>query len=122
MHVRVYHIWLYVYNYMCACANDSSCFSPAKKKGGQNGIISAITMCPTAPKLYALGSYSCSSKYTQHTKKIAIFTSCFCFKVGLYSENVKECLMLVSQVKSGVTHMLFSSDGQTLYAGFRMVK
>ena len=41
--------------------------------------------------------------------------------VGIYSEDVKEAVMVLSELNNGVTHIMFSSDGQTLYTGFRMV-
>ena len=41
--------------------------------------------------------------------------------VGLYSESDKGPIML-SGTDSGVTHMLFSPDGNLLYTGLRKVR
>ena len=42
--------------------------------------------------------------------------------VGIYSEDVKDAIFILSEINSGVTHMRFSEDGQVLYAGFRKVR
>ena len=81
-------------------------------------------MCPAVPRLYALGSYSCSSKRAslealKHNKGVFDF---LCYRaVGVYSEDAKGAILVLSGVNSGVTHMMFSQDGQTLYTGFRKV-
>ena len=41
--------------------------------------------------------------------------------VGLYSESTKGSVILIEGVGGGVTHMLFSQDGNLLYTGYRKV-
>ena len=41
--------------------------------------------------------------------------------VGLYSESAKGAVVLIEEVGGGVTHMLFSQDGNLLYTGYRKV-
>lgn len=43
------------------------------------------------------------------------------YPVGVYSEDVKDAIFILSEINSGVTNMRFSEDGQILYAGFRKV-
>lgn len=40
---------------------------------------------------------------------------------GVYSEDVRGAILVLSGINSGVTHIMFSEDGQTLYTGFRKV-
>ncbi|KAI5625853.1 telomerase Cajal body protein 1, partial [Silurus asotus] len=69
------------------------------KKQGQNGIISCIAFNPSQP-VYACGSYSRT--------------------VGLYSCDDGSMLSLLPQRHhGGVTHLLFSPDGNHLYTGAR---
>ena len=42
-------------------------------------------------------------------------------KVGLYSDSVKDAVVVMEEVGGGVTHMRFSQDGNLLYTGFRKV-
>ncbi len=44
-----------------------------------------------------------------------------CLSVGLYCENTRGATIILEGVGSGVTHMLFSPDGNSLYVGLRKV-
>ena len=87
--------------------------------------------------MYALGSYSCSGMcpccqlppHTHHSK-ISLYNCArssfqsllyLPSKVGLYSDNAKGAVIVIEGVGGGVTHMLFSQDGNLLYTGFRKV-
>ena len=41
--------------------------------------------------------------------------------VGLYDDSIYGTTMLLSGVHSGVTHMVFSQDGNYLFIGYRKV-
>ena len=41
--------------------------------------------------------------------------------VGLYSESTEGAVILIEGVGGGVTHILFSQDGNLLYTGYRKV-
>nr|XP_057923633.1 telomerase Cajal body protein 1 isoform X2 [Doryrhamphus excisus] len=70
-----------------------------KKQGGQNGIISCIAFSP-CQSLYACGSYSRCA--------------------GLYScQDGTLCALLPTRHHGGLTHLLFSPDGNYLYTGGR---
>ncbi len=48
---------------------------------------------------------------------------CVCIiVVGLYSEDIRGSVMTLTGLYNGVTHMVFSQDGQSLYTGFRKVE
>ena len=47
--------------------------------------------------------------------------ACALLAVGLYSEHTKGPIMLLTALDSGVTHMVFTADGNLLYTGFRKV-
>ncbi|MCJ8731418.1 hypothetical protein PDJAM_G00199370 [Pangasius djambal] len=69
------------------------------KKQGQSGIISCMAFSPSQP-VYACGSYSRT--------------------VGLYScEDGSMLALLPQRHRGGVTHLLFSPDGNHLYTGAR---
>lgn len=70
-----------------------------KKSGGQAGIISCITPSPVNHNLYATGSYS---------KEIA-----------LYWEPAGNLMCMFQGHQGGVTHILFSPDGNRIYSGGR---
>lgn len=75
--------------------------SVSVKKQGQSGIISCIAFSPSQP-VYACGSYSRT--------------------VGLYScEDGSMLALLRQRHRGGVTHLLFSPDGNHLYTGARKV-
>ncbi|XP_067410012.1 telomerase Cajal body protein 1 [Emydura macquarii macquarii] len=69
------------------------------KKQGQSGIISCIAFSPAQP-LYACASYSKT--------------------VGLYSRAEGAPLAVLQGHQGGVTHLLFSPDGERLFTGGRM--
>ncbi|KAL6012069.1 hypothetical protein ACLOJK_002544 [Asimina triloba] len=68
-------------------------------KDGQSGIISAIAFSPTHSGMLATGSYSQST--------------------AIYSEDTMELLYVLHGQLGGVTHVLFSKDGNYLYTGGR---
>ena len=41
--------------------------------------------------------------------------------VGLYSDDVDGPIMVMRELESGVTHMIFSPSGDYLYTGYRKV-
>ncbi|KAL3072630.1 hypothetical protein niasHS_017604 [Heterodera schachtii] len=71
------------------------------KFGGQKGIVSALSMCPTFGGVFAVASSNGS--------------------VGLYSTltNSCDCLLNGSSDGPAVTHLQYSSDGNLLFAGLR---
>ena len=72
------------------------------KKQGQGGIISCLAVSPCM-EVYACGSYSRT--------------------VGLYScQDGTPLAMLPERHRGGVTHLLFSPDGNHLYTGGRKVR
>ncbi|KAG9454328.1 hypothetical protein H6P81_007232 [Aristolochia fimbriata] len=68
-------------------------------KEGQSGIVSAISFCPTYSGMFATGSYDQT--------------------VAIYSEANTELLFVLYGQTGGVTHVLFSKDGNYLYTGGR---
>ncbi|RWS31061.1 hypothetical protein B4U80_05124, partial [Leptotrombidium deliense] len=68
-------------------------------KIGQKGIISCIATTPQKPSLYAAGSYG------KH--------------VGIYDENSEEEICVLEGQNGGITHLMFSVDGNMLYSGGR---
>ncbi|KAK4746412.1 hypothetical protein SAY87_012724 [Trapa incisa] len=68
-------------------------------KEGQTGIISAIAFCPAQTGLLAMGSYS--------------QTTAIC------REDNMELLYVLHGQQGGVTHVMFSKDGNYLYTGGR---
>ncbi|CAH1781527.1 unnamed protein product [Owenia fusiformis] len=69
-----------------------------KGKVGQTGILSCIAVCPGKP-MYAVGSYART--------------------IGLYTEPRGKLLCMFDGHTGGVTHMIFSKDGNRLYSGGR---
>ncbi|XP_058114163.1 uncharacterized protein LOC131257018 isoform X2 [Magnolia sinica] len=68
-------------------------------KDGQSGIISAIAFCPAHSGMLATGSYSQTT--------------------AIYAEDNMELLYVLHGQMGGVTHVLFSKDGNYLYTGGR---
>ncbi|KAL3740415.1 hypothetical protein ACJRO7_021664 [Eucalyptus globulus] len=68
-------------------------------KEGQTGIISAIAFSPTHTGMLATGSYSQTT--------------------AIYREDNMELLYILHGQQGGVTHVLFSKDGNYLYTGGR---
>ncbi|XP_068639454.1 uncharacterized protein [Aristolochia californica] len=68
-------------------------------KEGQSGIVSAISFCPTHSGVLATGSYDQTT--------------------AIYSEANMELLYVLHGQTGGVTHVLFSKDGNYLYTGGR---
>ncbi|XP_072033620.1 telomerase Cajal body protein 1-like [Amphiura filiformis] len=68
------------------------------KKSGQSGIISCFAM-NAYTGLYAAGSYSKS--------------------IGLYEQSSGTSMCILEGQQGGVTHMIFSPDGEKLYSGGR---
>ncbi|KAL3740411.1 hypothetical protein ACJRO7_021660 [Eucalyptus globulus] len=68
-------------------------------KEGQTGIISAIAFSPTHTVMLATGSY--------------------CQTTAIYREDNMELLYVLRGQQGGVTHVLFSKDGNYLYTGGR---
>jgi telomerase Cajal body protein 1 len=63
------------------------------------GIVSSIAFSPTQNGVYAAGTYS---KY-----------------IGIYIENNNEVLCIMECHSGGITHLMFSKDGNRLYSGAR---
>ncbi|XP_071085011.1 telomerase Cajal body protein 1-like [Haliotis cracherodii] len=72
---------------------------PTYAKQGQCGIISCIAVSPTEQGLYAASSYSRS--------------------VALYHEPKGDMACMFQGQQGGVTHIMFSPDGNKLYSGGR---
>ncbi|XP_041443320.1 telomerase Cajal body protein 1 isoform X3 [Xenopus laevis] len=77
---------------------DCECRPTFHKKQGQAGIISCIAFSPTQD-IYACGSYSKS--------------------LGLYSRQEGVTLAILQGHQGGITHLVFSPDGNCIFSGGR---
>ena len=88
--------------------------------GVQRGIISCFGFPTDFRDLYAAGSYDRSSKLARVKAMRTIYLMHFCI-VGLYSDSDGSHICSLLGHSGGVTHLLFSNDGNRLYSGGRKV-